>query len=427
MPGDAKTIAPDLIRYHQALRLNAASRGSAAIVMLIIVNVAFLMALTSQWRIALIWLLVATSLVAVTRLYARFRMPDGITMQTAQNYIYGHMVITATTGLMWSLFAILATDLNSEISLIIASTFLISITLGGLLPGSVHRQDYLVMLSCALLPFPLWIIAQAESPIRFFGFGYLILYAVFFVASRKVHAQTIESIKAKINEASYAAQSNIVASIGHDLAQPLLAQRNYVELLSKLDKDGTNKEILDRLSEAQSSQEYLLNSLMGFESTKNGVVQLDPQVVEIDQLLTIVVAEFEKIGRSKGVVTRTQFAKVTAFTDAEIVKNCVRNLLSNAYKFTPADGTVTVTLERQNDIVMMSCADTGVGIAPEDHAKAFAPFVRLEQNDQTPGLGLGLASVKNYIELLGGRIKLTSELGKGATVELHFPIEDHAR
>lgn len=423
MPQNAKTLSPDLIRYHQALKLNAASHGSAALVMLIIVNGAFLMGLTGQWPTALVWVAVATSLVVATRLYARFRLPGGITVETAQSYILGHMALTAITGLTWSLFAIVATDIKSELSVIIASTFLISISLGGLLPGSAHRLDYLIMLSCALLPFPLWIIVQADSPIRFFGVGYLVLYAVFFLASRKVHAQTIESIRAHINEAQYSAQSIIVASIGHDLAQPLLAQRHYIEILSRSDKDGSNREILDRLAEAQSSQEYLLTSLMQYERTNQGVAQLNMQEIALDELITNIALEFAAVGSRKSIITTMKLDNVTAHTDAEIVKNCVRNLLSNAYKYTQPAGAITLTLKRRDGLAEFTCSDTGIGIAPSEQARAFEPFVRLETDDQTPGLGLGLTSVKSYAELLGGSVELISDLGEGVTIILSLPIK----
>ena len=83
----------------------------------------------------MLWVAVTCAMIVVTRLYARHRFNGVITVGNAGEYIRGHMVVTAATGLVWSVFAILAIDLQSEISIFIASIFLTSISLGGWLPG----------------------------------------------------------------------------------------------------------------------------------------------------------------------------------------------------------------------------------------------------------------------------------------------------
>jgi signal transduction histidine kinase len=109
--------------------------------------------------------------------------------------------------------------------------------------------------------------------------------------------------------------------------------------------------------------------------------------------------------------------------DERRIKQVIFNLLSNAVKFTPPGGEVDVSASRVNGEVHISVADTGPGIAPDDHDRIFENFqqtdVGLEQRD---GTGLGLALSKRLVELHGGRIWLESELGKGSTFVVTLPV-----
>ena len=98
------------------------------------------------------------------------------------------------------------------------------------------------------------------------------------------------------------------------------------------------------------------------------------------------------------------------------------NLLSNAVKFTPAGGAVDVSAAQVNGEVRVAVADTGPGLAPEDHERIFEEFQQTELGvEQREGTGLGLALSKRLVELHGGRIWVDSELGKGSTFVFTLP------
>ena len=98
------------------------------------------------------------------------------------------------------------------------------------------------------------------------------------------------------------------------------------------------------------------------------------------------------------------------------------NLLSNAVKFTPAGGSVEVSSAQRNGEVLVSVADTGPGIAPEDQERIFEEFQQTDLGaEQREGTGLGLALSKRLVELHGGRIWVDSELGKGSTFTFTLP------
>ena len=96
------------------------------------------------------------------------------------------------------------------------------------------------------------------------------------------------------------------------------------------------------------------------------------------------------------------------------------NLLSNAVKFTPAGGTIRVEVSRAPQAVRISVQDTGIGIAPEDQARIFQPYVRAGPRLE-PGAGLGLAIVRLLVEAHGGHMELASELGKGSCFSVVVP------
>src|SRR5690606_15379636 len=111
--------------------------------------------------------------------------------------------------------------------------------------------------------------------------------------------------------------------------------------------------------------------------------------------------------------------------DARRIKQVLLNLLSNAIKFTPAGGSITleVKADPENQVVHISVSDTGIGIAAEDMSRLFQPFVQLDSRlaRQYNGTGLGLALVYRMVEMHGGSISVTSEVGKGSSFTISLP------
>jgi len=116
------------------------------------------------------------------------------------------------------------------------------------------------------------------------------------------------------------------------------------------------------------------------------------------------------------------------YADRSRLAQILINLLSNACKYTPQGGYISVRADVQDDFVECTVTDTGVGISPQDQQSLFTKFFRSEDPAvrETPGTGLGLCIVKSLVELQGGEIEVESELGKGVTVRFTMPVATEA-
>lgn len=423
------------ILTERAKLMQSKAGSSAFMVLAIIMNAALLMVISGQWRTSIIWVGFTCTMIGITKLYARHRFSGLITASNASRYIHGHMVITATTGLIWSGFAMATIDLHSEFSILIASIFLVSISLGGFLPGSPHRGDYLVMATCALLPFATFIFAMADAPVRYLAIGFFIFYLVCWLASRTVDAQTRGAIIARLGEEKrarlsaeaeaeklyYTDRAYQMASIGHDMAQPVLAQRHHLDLLRQSGLTGDQEVLIRKLEATQSSQEAMIRNLMDYQRAANASIEPVFAVQDLHAAMVELVEEAMVPARQQALTLTSDLARVAATTDIELVKRIVRNLLSNAIKFTPPGGTVRVGLARGRDTVLITVEDNGHGIIDADQDRVFDPYVRVASGTDKEGLGLGLATAKTLAGLLGARLSLESEPGNGCTFRLALP------
>lgn len=109
--------------------------------------------------------------------------------------------------------------------------------------------------------------------------------------------------------------------------------------------------------------------------------------------------------------------------DERKLKQILLNLLSNALKFTPDGGRITIATMRTNPGIEISVSDTGVGIAPADQELIFEEFRQARQGRSSEGTGLGLALTRKFVEMHGGKIKVQSEPGKGSTFIFNLPMQ----
>jgi len=224
-------------------------------------------------------------------------------------------------------------------------------------------------------------------------------------------------------------KDEFLAMVSHELRSPLNAMLGWLRLLrgGTLDAPATRRG-LDVIERSVHQQSRLISDLLDVSRIVAGKLTLKMEPVDLPALVGGVVESSRPTFDAKS-VTLTSSVAADAGTvqgDPERLRQVVENLLSNALKFTPEGGIVSIVLARaEPGIARLSVADTGAGIAPD-----FLPhvFERFRQADGAsaraqPGLGLGLAIVRFVVEALGGSVRVQSPgLGKGATFTVDLPV-----
>ncbi|MBN1964647.1 MAG: response regulator [Anaerolineae bacterium] len=252
--------------------------------------------------------------------------------------------------------------------------------------------------------------------------------------------QLTESLNAELRQASQY-KSDFLAKMSHELRTPLNSIVGYSELLLQhLYGDLTEKQAdrLEKIHRNGRSLLVLINDILDLSKIEAGRLELVPQQMRLKDPVAELVATMKPTAEEKGLIFTVELEDGLRpiFADPLRIRQVLTNLLSNAIKFTPA-GSVTLQI-RNLDVtgghgtsfelpmqgwlsdgrwLLISVADTGIGIAPENHARIFDEFRQVDDSStrEYGGTGLGLAICKKLIELHNGRIWLTSTVGQGST------------
>lgn len=224
-----------------------------------------------------------------------------------------------------------------------------------------------------------------------------------------------EAMRAEI-ERTTAARSRFLASASHDLRQPFQAMRLFLDALCSQIADEKALETAEMLGNAMTAGERLLNSLLDISTLDAGTVKPDIQAVALDDILGQIVEEFRPLASEKGLRIRARLCRGTAVTDAVLFGRIVRNLLSNAIRYTQRGGLL-LAMRRRGDCWRIDVWDTGFGIPEGQLSAVFDEFHQLQNpnRDPTRGLGLGLAIVRRLSDLLGTPVDVRSRVGRGTT------------
>jgi PAS domain S-box-containing protein len=228
-------------------------------------------------------------------------------------------------------------------------------------------------------------------------------------------------------------KDDFLSTISHELRTPLNAILGWVGLLRG--KKGSDPAALGRgldvIERNALAQVRLIEDVLDVSRIVSGKLMLKLHKTDLGELVEKAIAGVASSAESKGVTLEVDLEPSThLYADGERLRQVAGNLLSNAVKFTPAGGTVRVSLKAREDAVVFSVQDTGQGFAPE-----FLPFMfdRFRQADSSPtrrhgGLGLGLAITRHLVELHGGTIVAKSEGSEhGATFTVELPLRGASR
>ncbi len=226
-------------------------------------------------------------------------------------------------------------------------------------------------------------------------------------------------------------KDDFVSNVTHELRSPLGAIESYANMIAEDVRAGNLAEVMESVSIVRNNTTRLsrfINNILDLSKMEAKTDPLRLSRVRAEDLLLETQSLFAAKAREKNIELDVRAENSIAMrVDADKLQQVMTNLVSNALKFTPAGGRITLSATQQKDAVRLKVEDTGPGIAPKDLSRIFNRFEqvreRVEQLDGPKGTGLGLAIAKGLVEAHGGTITVQSELGRGSAFFVTLPME----
>ena len=225
-------------------------------------------------------------------------------------------------------------------------------------------------------------------------------------------------------EAASQAKTKFLAVASHDIRQPLQALNLFVNALSERDLDPASHRIVEKIRNSVEALQSLLNTLLDISKLDAGLVIPRCEVFALRPLVTKLSEEFAPLATHKGLAFECSAADVRVRSDPALVAIILRNLLSNALRYTE-QGRIAVTATRNDGTVCLTVRDTGIGIPESQLEEIFEDFhqVRRSQRDQRMGLGLGLGIVRRVARMLDHPVRVVSVIEKGSAFTFELPTD----
>ncbi|MEM6361660.1 MAG: ATP-binding protein [Bacteroidota bacterium] len=233
---------------------------------------------------------------------------------------------------------------------------------------------------------------------------------------------------AKLTELDHL-KTNFFTNISHEFRTPLTLILSPLQKLLKQEDSLKKKEALTIIHRNATILTELTNQLLDLSKLEAGELHLKATKGEFSAFIRVVCASFESLASAQNVefIKHINNAPEEAYFDEDKVQKILNNLLSNAFKFTSTEGTVSLRIEQKNNLLCISVTDTGKGISTADQELIFKRFHQNKDNaSSAAGTGVGLTLSKELALLHKGDITVESEPGQGATFTLEFPINKSA-
>lgn len=239
---------------------------------------------------------------------------------------------------------------------------------------------------------------------------------------RKGNMELIDSLKAQTERAVNAIdmKNRFLASAAHDIRQPVLALDLYANMLRS---DPEMAPLLTpKITVATRSVIEMFDSLFDLSRLETGRIQIDKSMLDIATLMNELFLQYQPAAELKGLVLRLHACEGQIYSDPQLLKRAIGNLIANAIKFTEKDGVLLACRKTSNG-VRFEVWDTGMGIEPEQQETVFQEFYKAPLIANAPigtneGFGLGLSIVARFCESLGHTFSMRSALGKGSVFRI---------
>ena len=217
----------------------------------------------------------------------------------------------------------------------------------------------------------------------------------------------------------------LISDISHQTRTPVANIKLYLELLGDEELSQNGQEFLEKIQGQMGKIDFLMQSMVKMSRIETGILQIHKEDKNLYETIRHAVASVVPEAVQKEIALYVDCEEEMIIRhDSKWTEEAVYNVLDNALKYTEPGGKIHIQAERQELFVKLSISDTGKGIAPERQAEIFTRFYREPEVHDKPGVGIGLYLARTIMELQKGYIEVQSEVGRGASFRLYFPVNE---
>ncbi len=392
----------------------------------------------------LIWLAIVYGLTFVRYLFfRRFKIRERDSVETIK-WGWQFALFAFLSGCTWGAASLLFFMPDNMQLFIVLTLIIIGLTITSMAALSAFLWAYYAYAIPAMLPIVWRYMSMDDQAYAIFGILMLIFIVTLFPFARVNNRTLRQSVmlrfenvelvqqlteqKGKAEQAKQVAEeanvakTKFLAAASHDLRQPLHAMGLFLGALEDRVEKDDQKSIVQKIQKSSYALSELLDSLLDISKLDAGVVQVELKSFPVQSLFDLSEHEFESYALEKDLSLRFVKTDVCVQADYTILDRIVRNLISNAIRYTDKGGVI-VGCRRYQGKILLAVYDTGIGIQPDKMEEIFHEFHQLHnpERDRSKGLGLGLAIVKRMAGLLNAPLLTNSVPGKGSRFALLLP------
>lgn len=399
----------------------------------------------ANWAGFVIWSLCVCVSKLVCYLHARHHLSHTITSERAQGLVWQLLFLNTLDGALWGALGWAALDSTTLAGQVLVASVVTGITASAMSLLSPVLPVFIMFAVAEYVAFGSKVILLADPAYASLAAaGLLYIMTLIGQARNSTRAargaiklgfektELVEQLTAEKSLAEHArheaeqanaAKTKFLAAASHDLRQPIHAQGLFLEVLANTGLSDHQRELLASASAASQASAEMLNTLLDFSRVDAGVIEPQIQAFAAQPLLNKIEREFAGQADEKGLAYRSRETSLVLQSDPTLVELILRNLVSNAIRYTESGG-ILVTCRRRGPMAALEVWDTGIGIETSQQQEVFREFHQLgnPERDRRKGLGLGLAIVSGLVRTLEHELDLQSTLSRGSVFRLFVPV-----